>query len=157
MRENRDRLLLRAIYGENSAIERARARWREYVGSTSRSVGQPGRSVLTPMNRSSEEQLMESVEKTCKQAYDEGVVPTHVGMHPDDIRAVHQDITRGMHEWDFVVRFPVGNHEKASDGGIRYTSLMKSVLVVADARLERNTANVVNAEGAFVAGYMEMP
>ncbi len=115
------------------------------------------RSVDEMSNQSREEQLIEAVQKTCKEAYEDGAVPTHAGMHPDDIRALNMDVSTVVYGWDFVVRFPVGKCEKVADGGTRYTSLVKSVLVVPDERLERNTANVVNAEGAFVAGYTETP
>lgn len=85
-----------------------------------------------------EQQLVDRVKVICRQASSEGVTPTHAGVHPDDFEAVKEFC---YHGGKIVYRWKPGGRCE--------------VELVADPRVPRGHANVVNAEAAFVAGYAQ--
>lgn len=106
----------------------------------------PSYNIITPgFNEDAETQLVISIFETVKEALNEDVTPTHVGVHPDDLKA--------MQEAQILNTQRVLYYYRASEPWITGFSLQ----LVPDKSLERNTANVVTADSAFVAGYIDKP
>lgn len=89
-----------------------------------------------------EDLLISCIKMECRKARrEDGVAPSHVGMHPEDVRRIR--------EW----------YDKHYRGVLVYYAggSVHEVEIYSDESLEEGTANIVNKEAAFVAGYIDDP
>lgn len=104
-----------------------------------------------PTNEYYEQSLCRAVRAVCKEARTCGVVPTHVGLNPEDLQKLKEWSEQG---WWVSVNEIIRYQYPSPEVGPR-KMLMGSVEVVEDARVEEGSHYVVNWEGAFVAGYVD--
>jgi hypothetical protein len=90
-------------------------------------------------NKYYEDLLIDSIQKACREARRDGVVPTHVGMHPEDVRL--------FREWQGVHYRPCISYG--------FNGFTTSITIVEDDTIEEGSARVCNRQAAFVAGYID--
>jgi hypothetical protein len=101
-----------------------------------------------------EDIIRDQIKAVCAEARDEGVIPTHAAVNPADLRRLDDFYGKGNAKpWKRTVYYVYYYDDPAHEKKIRRSS-GDHVQVVADERIEEGYAEVVNAETAFVRGYI---